>query len=296
MKRHVRLFLSAFVLSGFLYGCSTPSNRDVNNPPANVAAPEAKPPVPVAPAGPVVPVAPAPASKPAKPVRKETKVTPPSPPEPPAVAAAVPAPVPASLPAPPAVEPQPQARPPIVVSSAPPEPTTLQITIPAGTQIAVRMIDSVDSKTDDVGQTFRASIDSTVLVDGLAVLPKGGDVYLKLMQASSAGDLRGRSELRLELNRIYVAKTAYTVQSNVYEVAGEAQGTKTAKSSGIGAAIGAAIGAIAGGKKGAAIGAGVGAGSGAAVSVITKGEQVRVPSETRIVFSLQSPVEVTLPR
>ena len=291
MKLHGRLFLSAFVLPAILYGCSNSGNSDVKNPPS-VVAPEAKPPVSVAPAAPVTP---GPAPKPAKAVPKETKVTPPSPPErSPAVAAAVPAPLPAAPPAP-AVEPQPVARPPIVVSSAPPEPTTRQITIPAGTQIAVRMIDSVDSKTDDVGQTFRASVDSAVLVDGQAVLPKGGDVYLKLIQASSAGDLRGRSELRLELNRIFVAKTAYTVQSSVYEVAGEAQGTKTVKNTGIGAAIGAAIGAIAGGKKGAAIGAGVGAGSGAAVSVITKGEQVRVPSETRIVFSLQSPVEITLP-
>ena len=289
MKLYFRLLLSACALSAFLYACSKSGNGDVNNPPANVAAPEAKP---AAPDVPAAPVAPAPAPKPAKAVRKETKVTPPSPPEPPAVAATVPAPLPEL----PAVDPEPEARPPIVVSSEPPEPTTRQITIPAGTQIAVRTIDSVDSKTDDVGQTFRASIDSALLVDGQVVLPKGDDVYLKLAQVSSAGDLRGRSELRLELNRIYVAKKAYTVQSNPYEAVGEAQGTKTAKKAGIGAAIGAAIGAIAGGKKGAAIGAGVGAGSGVAVAVITKGEQVRVPPETRIVFSLQDPVEVTLPR
>jgi hypothetical protein len=289
MKLYVRFFLSAFVLPAFLYGCSNSSNRDVTNPASNVVATEAKP---TEPAAPPAPVAPAPAPKPAKAVRKDTKVTPPSLPEPPP---AVPAAAPAPLPAPPAVEPQREARPPIVVSSAPPEPTTRQITIPSGTQIAVRMIDSVDSKTDDVGQTFRASVDSAVLVEGQVVLPKGGDVYLKLKQVSSAGELRGRSELRLELTRIDVAKRAYTVQTNVYETAGEAQGTKTAKNTGIGAAIGAAIGAIAGGKKGAAIGAGVGAGSGVAISVITKGEQVRVPSETRIVFSLQSPVEITLP-
>jgi len=285
MKLYFRLLLSACALSAFLYACSKSGNGDVNNPPANVAALEAKP---AAPDVPAAPVAPAPAPKPAKEVRKQTKVTPPSPPEPPAVAATVPAP----LPQPPAVDPEPEARPPIVVSSEPPEPTTRQITIPAGTQIAVRTIDSVDSKTDDVGQTFRASIDSALLVDGQVVLPKGGDVYLRLAQVSSAGDLRGRSELRLELSRIYVAKKAYTVQSNPYEAAGEAQGTKTAKKAGIGAALGAAIGAIAGGKKGALIGAGVGAGAGTGTVLATKGKELRYPPETKLSFTLANSLDL----
>jgi hypothetical protein len=49
------------------------------------------------------------------------------------------------------------------------------------------------------------------------------------------------------------------------------------------------IGAIAGGGKGAAIGAG----AGTAVQVMTKGEQVHVPSETLLEFVLQQ--EVRLP-
>jgi hypothetical protein len=53
------------------------------------------------------------------------------------------------------------------------------------------------------------------------------------------------------------------------------------------------IGAIAGGGKGAAIGATVGAGGGTAVSAARKGEQVKVPTETRLSFTLQSPVTVT---
>ena len=35
------------------------------------------------------------------------------------------------------------------------------------TSIVVRTIDPVDSRTDQVGQTFRASIDSDVIVDDL---------------------------------------------------------------------------------------------------------------------------------
>ncbi len=52
------------------------------------------------------------------------------------------------------------------------------------------------------------------------------------------------------------------------------------------------IGAIAGGGKGAAIGAGVGAGAGAGSEIITRGGQVKVPSETLIDFTLQQDASI----
>ena len=67
-----------------------------------------------------------------------------------------------------------------------------------------------------------------------------------------------------------------------------------AETVGAGAVIGGLIGAIAGKGKGAAIGAGAGAATGAGVEAITKGQQVKVPSETKIDFTLKQPVAVTL--
>ena len=60
-----------------------------------------------------------------------------------------------------------------------------------------------------------------------------------------------------------------------------------------GAALGALIGGIAGGGKGAAIGAAVGGGAGTGVQVFTKGKQVKIPSETRLDFTLQQPFDIT---
>ena len=235
---------------------------------------------------------PAPAAKPRTKAAQRPVRSAPLPPEAPKEqASAAPAPVvvppqppiPAPVPVPPAPEPQ------IV-----PEPAPRQITIPSGTLIAIRMIDSVDSSSDHVGQTFHASLDAPVLVDNQVVVPKSADVYLKLTEVESAGRLKGQSRLKLQLDRIFVEKKSYAVESNVYEAVGAAQGAKTAKTVGIGAAIGAAIGAIAGGKKGAVIGAGTGAGAGVGVEAATKGEQVRVDSETRLNFRLEQPLEVTL--
>lgn len=190
-----------------------------------------------------------------------------------------------------------KAAPPVAESTrVPPAPKIQQVTLPAGTLIPVRTIDSVDSRTDQVGQTFRASIDSDVTIDNQIVVPKGAEARLKLIRVSSAGEIRGKSELQLQLDRIVVGKNSYAVVSNVVERAAAAEGPKTARDIAIGAAIGTAIGAIAGGKKGAAIGAGVGAGSGAAVAAITKGEQVLVQSETRLEFRLEQPVEISVTR
>src|SRR5712672_1311052 len=64
----------------------------------------------------------------------------------------------------------------------------------------------------------------------------------------------------------------------------------------LGAGTGAVIGAIAGGGKGAGIGAAVGGGAGAGSEIITKGEQVKIPSETLLEFTLQQEVSVPKPR
>ena len=61
-----------------------------------------------------------------------------------------------------------------------------------------------------------------------------------------------------------------------------------------GALIGGVIGGIAGGGKGVAIGAGAGAGGAALVQAVTKGKEVKVPSETKLDFKLSAPLEVEL--
>jgi hypothetical protein len=176
-----------------------------------------------------------------------------------------------------------------------PEPVIRKIVIPSGTLVNVRMIDSINSDTDHVGQAFKASIASPVVVDGETLIPKGADVFVKLADVKSAGNIKGTSELRVQLDRLFVGGQSYVVESNTYTQTGANQTVKTAKTVGIGTAIGAVIGGITGGKKGAVIGAGAGAGAGTAVEAATKGEQVRIESEAAMTFRLESPIQVTLP-
>jgi len=299
MNERIQKVLTVMVLGSLLVvSCSRPAD-----PPASPATTDAKVTEPETPTAATAPAeiaeTPKPAPAPA-PEKKTTAKAVPAPAPAPAPVAAAPAPPPAPAPVPVAVAPAP-APAPVAAVSAPPAPpapvlpTTREVTIPSGTVVALRMIDSVDSKTDKVGQTFKASLDSPIVVDGQTVMPKGSDAFVKLMKVESAGNLKGVSELQLQLDRLYIGNKSYTVASNTFQSVGGSQGKDTVKKTGIGAGLGAVIGAIAGGKKGAAIGAGVGGGAGVAAAAIGKGEQVRVGSEEQVEFRLEQPLNVTVP-
>ena len=165
--------------------------------------------------------------------------------------------------------------------------------IASGTTLTVRMIDSVDSQRDQVGKTFRASLDEPVMDSGgNTLIPRGSDVVVKLVDDKESGKLAGRTVLTLDLVSLQV--NGRTVDIDTQAVT-EQSGSRTARSGkviGGTAALGAIIGAIAGGGTGAAIGAGAGAGAGTVAEVATKGQRVRIPSETRLTFTLQQPVRL----
>jgi hypothetical protein len=166
------------------------------------------------------------------------------------------------------------------------------VTIPAGTRISVRTIDAIDSERHRVGYRFQASLEEPLSVDGNVVVPKGADVYGRLDASKETGTFTGRSELKVQLTGIVVNGQTLPIVTGEYGVSGKSKGESTAKRTVGGAAIGSIIGAIAGGGKGAAIGAGTGAGVGAGSEIITKGDQVKIPSETLLDFTLQQSVTI----
>jgi hypothetical protein len=199
----------------------------------------------------------------------------------------------AYAPTPSAQSPAPNSTPvPSTASSSIPRTTAQSVVVPSGTQITVRTIDAVDSDKNHPGDKFQASLEQPLIVNDITVAPKGASVYGKLQQVQEAGQLTGKSQLRLALTGIVINGQTYPLSSGDYEVSGKSRGKSTATKVGGGAALGALIGAIAGGGKGAAIGAGVGAGAGTAVQVVTKGDQVHVPSETLLEFTLDQPVSL----
>ena len=175
-----------------------------------------------------------------------------------------------------------------------PAPAPEQATVPAGTVVTVRMIDSIDSARNHAGDEFDATVNSAVVAGDRVAIPQGSNARVRLVEAKTSGHMTGRSELQLELVSLTANGTAYNVESGTYDVQGASRGKRTAETVGGGAGLGALIGAIAGRGKGAAIGAGIGAAAGAGAQAVTKGQQVKIPSETKIDFTLKAPLAVTL--
>jgi hypothetical protein len=186
------------------------------------------------------------------------------------------------------------AQPVLPPTPTPPPPQPRQIEVPASSTLTVRMIDGIDSSVNNAGEIFHASLESPLVVDNDVVVPRGADIYVRLVSASSAGRMKGKSELHLELVKMEFQGRSYPLVSSTYSITGSSRGKNTAAKVGGGAALGAIIGAIAGGGKGAGIGAGVGAAGGAIYQGATKGKQVKIQAETRLDFQLDQPVAVTV--
>jgi len=169
-------------------------------------------------------------------------------------------------------------------------PAAPRTVLPAGTRFVIRMIDGVDSERNSIGQTFAASLDEPVMINGETVIPRGADVVVKLVDDKESGKLTGRTTLTLDLMSVKVNDRMVDVNTQTVTEESSSRGARTAKVAGGTALLGTIIGAVAGGGKGAAIGLGAGAAAGAGAEIVTKGQHVRIPSETRLTFVLDNAV------
>jgi len=185
--------------------------------------------------------------------------------------------------------PQPQPVPP--PQPAPPPPPKKFI-IDQGTQLSVRLVDAIDSEKNQTGDTIHATLNTPITSDGEEALPAGVQVQGHLVEVKSAGKFAGQSSVIMQLDSITSGGRTYNVQTDQYKKQGSSRGKNTAEKVGAGAGIGAIIGALAGGGKGAAIGAAAGGGVGGGVQAVTKGQQIKLPSETVLNFTLQDPITV----
>ena len=156
--------------------------------------------------------------------------------------------------------------------------------------------DSIDSSKQKAGYRFTASLETNLQADNVVVARRGTTVYGVLATASSAGKMKGSSELGLELTDIVINGSSYPLLTSQYEIQGKGEGSNTAKKVVGGAGLGALIGGLAGGGKGAGIGVLAGAGAGTAVAATKKGQQLSIPSESLLEFRLAQPVELPVGR
>jgi len=171
-----------------------------------------------------------------------------------------------------------------------PEP---KITIPAGSRLRVALIDGVSTRKNSAGDHFLASLAEPVIDDGKTVLQKGTKLRGRVVDVKESGRVKGRASIQLTLTEI-IRDNGKSVAVSTKPFTAVAESTKKRDAGMIagGAGLGAAIGAIAGGGKGAAIGAAVGGGAGTGTVLATKGKEIHYRPETRLTFTLSTPVQM----
>ena len=176
--------------------------------------------------------------------------------------------------------------------NTPPPPPPAKVTVPSGTSIPVRLIDTIDSATAQTGDTFHATLDSPIAVDGDVVVPAHYDVEGHIVAAQASGKFAGKALLELQLDRIKVGDRWYNVETDHFKQETGSRGKNTAAKVGGGAVAGAILGGIFGGGKGAAIGSVAGAGAGGGVQAASKKPDIKLSSERILTFALQQPVTI----
>jgi len=198
-------------------------------------------------------------------------------------------------PAPPA--PPETAAPPVLAAPAPSAPEVRgphTVTLAAGTLLAVRIGETISSGRNQLGDSFLATLDQALVLDGFIIAERGSRAEGRVVELEPAGRAGGVSHLGIELVRLSTSDgQRIRVRTDPYRKDGPSSTGSDAAKIGAGAAIGAAIGAIAGGGKGAAIGAGVGGAAGVGDVLLTRGKPAEIPVETRLTFRVQEAVTIT---
>lgn len=176
----------------------------------------------------------------------------------------------------------------------PPKPIKRTLTIPAGSDIAIRTTEPLETGKVQSQDTFHGVLADSLVVNGVTAIHRGADVTGVVLDAKDAAHFKGRAQLSLGLQQIKTGGRMLNVSTEPLLQEGKARGKNTAEKAGGGALLGTLIGALAGGGRGALIGAAAGAGTGAGVNAVTRGDQVKIPSESVLHFVLSQPLNVTV--
>jgi len=175
--------------------------------------------------------------------------------------------------------------------AVPPVPAE-RIDVPNGTELVVRLTESLSSEVNEKGDTFLASLASPIMIGDRVVIPADAGVEGKVVDVENAGRFSGRPRLAIQMTRLTYNGNIYDLRSSQYAKQGASRDVRSIATIGGGAGVGAIIGGILGGGRGAAIGSVIGAGAGTGAQATSKAPQVKLPAETVLSVRLQSPLSV----
>jgi hypothetical protein len=167
-----------------------------------------------------------------------------------------------------------------------------EVELPAGTELAVRLRESVGSARSFAGEKFDATLHSPVVIGDKVVLPKGVVLRGHVTNAVRSGRLKTPARLSLTLDTLEWQGRTYPIVTNTVARSARSHKKRNLTLIGGGSGAGALIGGLAGGGTGALIGLGAGAAAGTAGAYATGKKDVVLPAESLLTFRLQTPVKI----
>jgi hypothetical protein len=167
------------------------------------------------------------------------------------------------------------------------------VVVPNGSVLRVRINQGMSSKNTTVGTAFDGVVLSDVSAGGFVAIPRGAAITGTVADVHTAGQLKGKGELKLQLTGVTFGGKTYPVTTDFWWHQGADKTANTVGNTVGLASVGALIGAVAGGGVGAAVGAGVGGVAGLGVSSATHKGDASLPPEAIVTFHLTQPADVT---
>lgn len=177
-------------------------------------------------------------------------------------------------------------------SAAPRTGRRSDLVLEPGTNIRVRLAQTIDTKRNRAGDRFSATLDEPLVVGDRVAVPRGTPFEGHVVTSAESGRFKGRAALALRLDSFSLRGVTYDVTTNRPTRVSRGHKKRNWLWIGGGSSGGAAIGAVAGGGAGALIGAGAGAAAGTVGAAFTGKRHVVLPVESPVTFALQAPVAV----
>jgi hypothetical protein len=193
--------------------------------------------------------------------------------------------------APPAPRPQVQAAPPQGPARAALPRGTIEI--PTGTQVDVRLQNTLNSGTAQAEDRFEGTTLMDLVIDGRTAIPAGAVMRGIVSSVEPATRTTRTAKMTLSFDQVTINGRAYPMRGTVTNAI-QGEGIKgDLPKAGAGAAVGGILGAVLGGGKGAVLGAIIGGGGTVAA---TEGKQVELPQGTTLTVQIDSPLDVQAAR
>lgn len=161
--------------------------------------------------------------------------------------------------------------------------------VPSGTEIDVRLQNTLNSGTTLVEDRFEATTLADVVISGRVMIPAGAVMRGVVTAVEPATRTNRTARLSVSFDQVSFGGRSYAMRGTVLEaIEGEGIRGEVGRT-GAGAGVGAVIGGLLGGVKGAVLGAVIGGGGTIAA---TEGREVDLPQGTVLRVRLDSPLEV----